>query len=410
MQIEDYLDVSELTRLIDEGYVDQRTHPTLPLSILCYSRKTVYEDYWNPVTEKCRGLIVSDTGVVVSRAFEKFFNIDTLSKPETHITNLPKTQPQVFDKLDGSLGILYEWKVSGETVVSGIASKGSFTSDHANWATAWYMKNCKNPQWPDGYTPVFEMICQSVQRHVVFYDMPDQLILLALINTETGEEASYDEVYYYAGLNGLKAADLFAKSVGDVIEEDRENKEGYVLSWPRAGQTPLKIKVKHETFLKLQKIVHAATPKAVLEALMDRDFTTIETWKASAAPELAEFVERWSNALCESYGRILAKAKRIVDAGLMSHQGNRKEIAAYFLQPDNRYYSKICFTMLDGKDPSRPAWALVQDEFKDELTRPVMGDPYDDADEVERRDGNPDTYHPSIAEMDRINKEAACQL
>lgn len=384
MTIDQYMDVDKLTKYIEEGIVDERKHPTLPLTILCYSRRATYEDIWDDITCKCRGLIVADDGTVVSRAFEKFFNIDTITKPETHITNLPKTQPQVFDKLDGSLGILYEWKVSGETVVSGIASKGSFTSDHANWATAWYMKNCKNPQWPDGYTPVFEMICQSVQRHVVFYDMPDQLILLALINTETGEEASYNEVYYYAGLNGLKAADLFAKSVGDVIEEDRENKEGYVLSWPRAGQTPLKIKVKHETFLKLQKIVHAATPKAVLEALMDRDFTTIETWKASAAPELAEFVERWSNALCESYGRILAKAKRIVDAGLMSHQGNRKEIAAYFLQPDNRYYSKICFTMLDGKDPSRPAWALVQDEFKDELTRPVMGDPYDDADEVEQ--------------------------
>jgi hypothetical protein len=44
----------------------------------------------------------------------------------------------------------------------------------------------------------------------------------------------------------------------------------------------------------------------------------------------------------------------------------------------------------------------VKDEFKDELTRPVMGDPYDDLEEVERHDGNPDSYHPS--------KEAACQL
>lgn len=378
MTIDQYMDVDKLMKYIEDGIVDERKHPNLPLTILCYSRRATYEDIWDDITCKCRGLIIADDGTIVSRAFEKFFNIDTLSKPETHITNLPKTQPQVFDKLDGSLGILYEWKVSGETVVSGIASKGSFTSDHANWATDWYMKNCKNPQWPDGYTPVFEMICQSVQRHVVFYDMPDQLILLALINTATGEEASYNEVYYYAGLNGLKVADLFAKSVGDVIEEDRENKEGYVLSWPRDGQTPLKIKVKHETFLKLQKIVHTATPKAVLEALVAKDFNTIETWKNSAAPELAEFVDRWSNALCESYGRILVKAKGIFDRGLEMHRGSRKDIAAYFLQPDNKLYSKICFTMLDNGDTSKPAWAIVKDEFKDELSRPVMGDPYDD--------------------------------
>jgi RNA ligase len=382
MRIEEYLDVIKLQKYIEEGIVDERKHPTLPLTILCYSRRATYENIWDDITCKCRGLIVADDGMIVSRPFEKFFNLNTLDKPETHLSNLPKVQPLSFDKLDGSLGTLYEWKVGDEVVVSGVASKGSFTSDHANWATAWYNKNCKNPQWPVGFTPVFEMICQSVQRHVVFYDMPDQLVLLALINRETGEEADYNTVYHYAFLNGIKPVEIFAKSVGDLVAEDRENKEGYVLSWPRAGQTPLKIKVKHETFLKLQKIVHAATPKAVLEALMDRDFTTIETWKTSAAPELAEFVERWSNALCESYGRILAKAKRIMDAGLMTHQGNRKEIAAYFLQPDNRYYSKICFTMLDGKDPSRPAWALVKDEFKDELTRPVMGDPYDDLEEL----------------------------
>lgn len=378
MTIDQYMDVDKLMKYIEEGIVDERKHPTLPLTILCYSRRATYENIWDDITCKCRGLIVSDDGTIVSRAFEKFFNLDTLDKPETHITNLPLEQPQVFDKLDGSLGILYEWKVGGETVVSGVASKGSFTSDHANWATTWYLRNCRNPQWPEGYTPVFEMVVQSVQRHVVYYDMPDQLILLALINKETGEEASYNEVYYYANINGLKVTELFAKSVIDAASEDRDNKEGYVLSWPRAGQTPLKIKVKHETFLKLQKIVHAATPKAVLEALVAKDFSTIETWKASAAPELAEFVERWSNALCESYGRILVKAKGIFDRGLEAHRGSRKDIAAYFLQPDNKLYSKICFTMLDNGDTSKPAWAIVKDEFKGELSRPVMGDPYDD--------------------------------
>ncbi len=381
MQIEQYLDVAELTKHINEGWVDQRRHKVLPLSILCYSRNTVYEDRWNDITEKCRGLIVADDGLIVSRPFPKFFNLETVSRPETYFDNLPKEAPEGYEKEDGSLGTY--WKYGN---IEGIASKGSFHSDHAEWATLWYTRNVKNPQWPEGYTPVFEMICQKVQRHVVYYEIEDQLILLALINNETGEELPYNDLYHYGFLNGLKVVDIFHKgSAANYASEDRENKEGYVLSWRKLGQSPLKVKVKHETFLKLQKIVHSATPKAILDAYMNHEYDLVRSWEESASPELGAFVKEWSGKFTGMYGRLLLEAKKVVDTAEMRFD-NRKDVANYFLNDENKEYYGLLFAMFDSRDPNkntdytRHAWKLVEKQYEEELNRPVMGDPDDDGD------------------------------
>src|ERR1019366_9922764 len=89
-------------------------------------------------------------------------------------------QPEVWEKMDGFLCTMYEWE--GKHY---IASKGSFDSPHAKWATAWYQANVKG-EWPDGYTPVFEGITPSL-RIVVDYATFEGLVLLALVNRETGE-------------------------------------------------------------------------------------------------------------------------------------------------------------------------------------------------------------------------------
>lgn len=396
MQIEEYLDISELTRHIDEGIVDRRRHKVLPLSILCYSRRATFENIWNDITEKCRGLIVDDNGLIVARSFPKFFNLETQDRPETYFENLPKEAPEGYEKLDGSLGI--RWKYNG---TEGVASKGSFHSDHAYWATYWYSRHCKNAQWPDGCTPVFEMICQSVQRHVVYYEIEDQLMLLALINNETGEELPYNDLYHYAFINGVKVVDIFHKgSAANYAAEDRENKEGYVLSWKRPGQSPLKVKIKHETFLKLQKIVHSATPKAILEAYMNKEYELIRSWEESASPELGAFVKEWSGKFTEMYGRLLLEAKKIVDSADMMFD-NRKDVATYFLNDENKEYSGLLFAMYYSRDPNKNtdytkyAWKLVEKQYEEELNRPVMGDPDDDLDEIPRHDGNPNSYHPN---------------
>jgi hypothetical protein len=319
----------------------------------------------------------------VARPFEKFFNFADPGHPETLLPNLPKdVEATWLDKLDGSLGVLYSYPngiADPAGTTTGIASKGSFTSDYAVWATVWYHQHVLNPIWPFGCTPVFEMICQAIQTHVVLYDIPDQLILTAIINNETGEELDYNMLWHYGRLNGLAVAEIFNFNKGlqaayQADNIDRPNKEGYVASWPRPGQPPLKIKFKHKTFLRLQKIVHAATPKKILEALVKRDYDTLQAWEDGLSFELAEYVRKWKDQFTEAYGRILVRARLAIGHG--HDEWTRKDHAKFILM----YYThvaSVAFAMLDGQDQlernlekvSDAAWKIVAEDFKDELLK-----------------------------------------
>lgn len=359
MRVSDYLNVYKLDEHVKNGLVDIHFHKDLPLVLLRYSRTAEYDNLWDDVTEKCRGLIVNwNTGEIVARPFEKFFNFQTSFRPETYLENLPTTPPIVLDKLDGSLGILYVHEG-----VHYIASKGSFHSEHAEWATAWYRKNVINPQWPAGYTPIFEMLCESVQHHVVHYGY-EGLILLALINNETGEEADYNTLYHWAHINGLGVPEIYGHNLLETILHNRPNAEGYVLSWSRPGCTPIKVKVKFADFLRLQRIVHDATPKHIFEALSEGDGGKLVDWIANTNPQLRQFIKDWMHKLNEEYARILKCSSTIMNEAL--HQcTSRKDFALYFNAPVNQTYAPVCFAMLDEKDYKRCIWKLVEPILRD---------------------------------------------
>ena len=127
MKLQEYLDVNLLNKMIDLGYVLVNKHPNVDLYILNYSKVCPIDRMWNDVTEKCRGLIVDSEGNVKARPFRKFYNYEEI-EDKSIIPNLPF---KVYDKMDGSLGILY-WIDD----IPYIATKGSFTSEQAQIGTA----------------------------------------------------------------------------------------------------------------------------------------------------------------------------------------------------------------------------------------------------------------------------------
>jgi RNA ligase len=67
----------------------------------------------------CRGLVTDDKGNIVARPFKKFFNMEEGK-------HTPTSDFEVYDKMDGSLGIFFYYE--GGWVM---ATRGSFTSDQA---------------------------------------------------------------------------------------------------------------------------------------------------------------------------------------------------------------------------------------------------------------------------------------
>jgi ribosomal protein L10 len=162
-----------LNKYFEEGLVYKQVHPTLPLTIWNYSEKVQYEGLFDDVTLQTRGLVTDDKGNVVARPFRKFFNIEE----ERHT---PTSEFDVYEKMDGSLGILFNYE--GQWVM---ATRGSFASDQSLKGFFMLQKYDFKKLHKD-YTYLFEIIYDD-NRIVVKYDYED-LVLLGMINTETGYE------------------------------------------------------------------------------------------------------------------------------------------------------------------------------------------------------------------------------
>ena len=259
MKLYDYIPEALLMQRIEEGYVNVNQHKEFPLAIYTYSKSATFDYVWDEATCKCRGLIVDlRTMEIVARPFEKFFNAG--ERAGLTRDQFPTIYPHITDKLDGNLITLYPW--DGRWWA---ASKGSFHSEHADWANNWLFHHCKC-DWPEGFTPVFEMIAEELEHHVVHYSKAASgLYLIALVNNETGEEMDNTGRYHWAGINDVPCIPLETITLAEALAANEKNAEGYVLAWDRHGQTPLRVKVKFPEFLRLQKLVHNIGPKEILD-------------------------------------------------------------------------------------------------------------------------------------------------
>ena len=189
------LTYKDIKPYIESGLVNEQVLGDL--RIFNYSKVCQFDRKWDDVTIQCRGLIMRGDEIV-ARPFRKFFNLGEVE--ETKIENLPAEMPQVTEKFDGSLGILY-FQPDGRPA---IATRGSFTSDQALRATE--MLRNMPPFWNNidlNLTYLFEILYPE-NRVVVNYGNREELVLIGLVNRTTGEECTPLEVKGVADRLGLK--------------------------------------------------------------------------------------------------------------------------------------------------------------------------------------------------------------
>jgi hypothetical protein len=157
-----------------------------------------------------------------------------------------------------------------------------------------------------------------------------------------------------------------------LVLANRPNKEGFVLSWDVPGQVPIKVKVKHEDFLRLQKLVHDATPKNILQALIDHDAEKLSAWSTSLSPELSKFINKKIHQFQNDYAFHKSIVKGIM-FNILESTTTRKEFAIEVNScPVYKKYASVCFATLDqDQDRVRKmTWKLVAEDVKD--NRPLV--------------------------------------
>lgn len=366
-QINKMLDSSNLQKHLAARTITQQKHPDHNLYVYNYSPAVQYTpELWDNETEICRGLIVTGGGEVIARGFRKFFNLNTSFRPETHSAALPASRPQVMEKMDGSLGILYE--VNGE---AGIATRGSFMSPQAQWATTWYRGMTRHLQstlahsvrWPEKFTPLFEIIYNE-NRIVVKYGF-EGLVLIGLVNTATGQEMPHAQVAFWANFNRFECARLYDKSLEEAVaEKGGDNEEGFVLTW---FDPYLKVKVKFGDYCRLHKIITGLNAKTVWEMHRDGQQEELKALgdDTSLPTDFRAWLARQRFDLMYSYQTLEYNAeqyfdKAVAEIGDPNDPSLRKAFAIKFMSGDTSYLKAVLFALLDSVPYDHIIWKMLR--------------------------------------------------
>ena len=236
--------VSDLELQIELGNVKYQVHASAPYTIYNYTDKVHLDRLWGPVTTQTRGLILDDEYNVIARPFEKFWNY-TDKVPDDVVFGKPGI---VTDKLDGAMGIIYPMPNGTHRV----ATRGSFYSQQAKWATKWLEDRAMAV--PPGLTPIVEIICHH-NNNIVDYGSYEDVVLLAVLDNETGADIPMWEVDWWSG-NKVKQF-YHLSQIDDAYHYANEylydHLEGLVVQWPRYKKPSFRLKVKNANYVKIAK-------------------------------------------------------------------------------------------------------------------------------------------------------------
>lgn len=336
--------LQQLENYSQNGLLQKQTHPKFDLTIWNYSPKVQYERLWDEITIQCRGLVTNSKGDIVARPFKKFFNYEE-HKPE----ELPNEDFVVYEKMDGSLGILFNYQ--DEWI---LATRGSFTSPQSIKGKEILDKKYDVSSLRKTRTYLFEIIYPE-NRIVVDYGNEEKLVLLGVIDTESGEEIP-DSAIFFMQEQGFEIVTIY-KTWGegyDLLQEEiSKDREGYVIRFKNG----FRMKIKGDEYKRLHKIITNISNRDIWEYLKDNK--PMDEILDKVPDEFYNWVRETARDLTVRFENINKDYSEIYE-NLKSRNLDRKEFAIIAKQ---YRHSNILFNMLDGREHKKNIWKIIYPNY-----------------------------------------------
>ena len=382
-----------------DGLLHKQTHPTLDLTIWNYSPKVQYEKLWDDITIQCRGLVTNSKGDIVARPFKKFFNYEE-HKPE----DIPNEDYVVYEKMDGSLGILFYYeeeltderryniwfnnnyetgmerffdpsnlpdfdnpyyeptpKRKGEWI---LATRGSFTSPQAIKGKEILDRHDISALRKDN-TYLFEIIYPE-NRIVVNYGDEEKLVVIGGIHTETGEEIPDSSLFWMqdAGFEVVTTYKTWGEGYDLLKEEISKDKEGYVIRFKNG----FRMKIKGEEYKRLHKILTNISNRDIWEYLKDNK--PFDELLEKVPDEFNDWVKTTIRDLKYACFQLRETAGKLHDGFRYGKFGDRdpepsKKEFAEFVMKQQKVLHAIMFAMWEKNNPKvdEIIWKLVKPTY-----------------------------------------------
>ncbi|MFI1645365.1 RNA ligase [Streptomyces avidinii] len=392
LTLHDLLPAQALADSIDAGYVTRKSHPELPLSIYTYTRTAQYERVWNEVTTRCRGLVADDTtGAIVALPLPKFFNVGEHESGQPYAPALPDEPFEVYDKVDGSLAVVFHyagrWRV---------ASKGSFISAQATWAQR-RLDGRDTAALRPGTTYLAEILYPQ-NRIVVDYGERRDLVLLAAFGTDGTEVPLVEAASHWEGIGSVVTV-WPAMPIGELMALAESNTlpggatatgtqaEGFVLRFASG----VRAKAKLSEYVRLHRVLTKVTERDIWRAHGIQRFaglpakqlaqglgSTVAEIEASGGKPLDALLDQvpdefdtWVREVIDRIESEAALRERAIDAayaGLVHLAADRGAFARAVKTLPEREVRAAMFLRLDGRSTELAVWRNVRPETSDPFT------------------------------------------
>lgn len=321
---------------------------------------------------ECRSLQIARDGTIISRAFPRFFNFG--QRPEITGNFIFDSNTSFLEKADGSLIRVYwnpyanQWECATRgtafaeseqafypTFREAIITDGFGFADEAEFQQ-FFNRECT---YVKSNTYVFEY-CSLKNNIVTPYETP-QMVLLAVIDNDTGREWAYNHTRYYLYDRGwmtnscpnIRQVKRYQFDSYEEMKEALDNlpdlQEGFVAQ----DSTGLRVKFKNDLYLKLHKMRGdlGFTEKKIAEVVADGEEEEVLTYFGQ--------YKHLFNPIVEARETLFAEILSIW--GQTCHITDKKEFA---LKVKDLTYSAMLFTMKNKDVPFSQAWEDARLEYK----------------------------------------------
>ena len=304
------------------------------------------DDLGGAIRRECRGIIFDRDGVIMSRPFHKFFNVNERAETQTHEIDI--AQPHIImEKMDGSMirPILVDGylRLATKMGVTNVAMQAEAwlaaqDSEYKEWLR-FYMDN--------GYTPLFEWV-SPFNQIVLAYEIED-LVLLAIRDNVTGEYLDLAEE-----LTEIRCPFTVVRSYGsmegNILEyisrqREAEGREGDIIAFADGHR----LKVKNDWYVRIHKCIDRITfDRNIVDLIINEEVDdVIPTLPAAQVDRIREFEQRFWKAFKTKEDMLLADR----DICSQLYKDDRKRIALeYVPKLSNKSDAQFIFRQLDGHD------------------------------------------------------------
>ncbi len=333
-------DIKELNKYCSKNKIRKSINPGNGLLIWNYTENQQFYKDWDPITLQCRGLVTDSLGNVVARSFPKFFNMEQYTSDNPDVV-LSLNDAKIYDKVDGSLGILFfyekEWI---------FASRGSFTSEQSVKGFSMFPKEHLDSM-DKNISYIFEIIYPE-NRIVIDYGLQEKLVYLSSFEKD-GTEVSYRDFMTEIGVEVVEEIERdLEMSLDSLKEENLANKEGYVVKF----NDGLRLKIKFEDYITMHKKIENCTAKNIFNSVrngktLDEIIEDVPDEFHESVAEIVEMINQEHKNIFEECMRILETVNKDNKAIFAKCVSGEKYKRILFLIFDNREYKNVIYDFIN---------------------------------------------------------------